>query len=75
MLRNYTAYFIVGVYDGEENRKEAGFVPANSLGEAMNYIEEYYGNELAIVHHLELLDTSLMTMRVEAAKYLLEEIY
>ena len=75
MLRNYTAYFVVEVYDDEETRKEAGFVPANSLGEAMDCIEKYYGNELSIVHHLELLDTSMLTMRVDAAKYLLEEIY
>ena len=75
MLRNYTAYFIVEVNDGGESRKDAGFVPANSFGEAMDSIEKYYGNELSIVHHLELLDTSMLTMRVDAAKYLLEEIY
>ena len=75
MLRNYIAYFVVEVYEDEETRKDAGFVPANSLGEAMDYIEEYYGNELAIVHHLELFDTSMLTMSVDTAEHLLEKIY
>ena len=75
MLRSYTAYFIVEVYDGEQSRKDAGFVPANSFGEAMDYIEEYYGKELVIVHHLEILDISMLTMTVETAEHLLEEIY
>ena len=75
MLRNYTAYFIVEVYDGEQSRKDAGFVPANSFGEAMDCIEKYYGNELVMVHHLEILDISMLTMTVETAEHLLEEIY
>ena len=75
MLRNYTVYFIVELYDGEECRKDAGFVPANTLGEAMGYIEEYYGDELAVVHHLEILDASMLTMSVDTAEHLLEEIY
>ena len=75
MLRNYTAYFVVEVYDGEKSRKDAGFVSANSFGEAMDYIEEYYGEELVMVHHLEILDISMLTMTVEAAEHLLEEIY
>ena len=75
MLRNYTVYFIVELYDDEERNKEAGFVPANTLSEAMGYIEEYYGEDLAVVHHLELLDTSLLTMSVNTAEHLLKEIY
>ena len=75
MLRNYTVYFVVEVHDGEESRKDAGFVPANSFGEAMDYIEDYYGNELSIVHHLELLDTSMLTMSVDTAEHLLDKIY
>jgi hypothetical protein len=75
MLRNYTAYFVVEVYDGEESRKDAGFVSANSLSEAMGYIEEYYGDELGVVHHLELFDTSMLIMSVDTAEHLLEKIY
>lgn len=75
MLRNYTAYFVVEVCDDEDFRKEAGFIPANTFGEAMDYIEEYYGNELSIVHHIELLDISVLTMTPEVAEEFLDKIY
>ena len=67
MLRNYTAYFEVKLwYDGHEVN-EAGFYPANSFGEAVDYLEEFYGDELMAIEHLELLDYSLVTMRPEEA--------
>ena len=74
-MKNYTAYFAVEVYDGEEFRKDAGFLPANTFGEAMDYLEEHYGNELAVVHHIELLDISLLTMTPEVAEEFLDKIY
>lgn len=68
MLRNYCAYFVVEiVFDGKV-KEEAGFYPADTFGEAMHYIEEYFGDELCVVKHLELLDSSMLHMRPEVAK-------
>ena len=74
-MKNYQVYFVVEIYDGEETRSDAGFVPANSFREAVEYIETYYGNELVLFKHLELLDISMLTMRPETADLLLAEIY
>ena len=74
MLRNYTAYFVVEVWDGEESRFDAGFTPANTYGEAMDYIEEYYGEELCAVKNLELLTCSLMVMTPALAEKVVGEI-
>ena len=68
MLRNYCAYFVVETAFDGETKQEAGFYPANTFGEAMDYIEEYFGDELYVVKHLELLDSSLLYMRPEVAK-------
>lgn len=68
MLREYCAYFIVETCFDNEVKEEAGFYPANTFGEAMDYIEEYFGDELCVVKHLELLDSSLLYMRPEVAK-------
>jgi hypothetical protein len=68
MLRNYCAYFVVETAFDGETKMEAGFYPANTFGEAMDYIEEYFGDELCVVKHLELLDSSLLHMRPEVAK-------
>ena len=46
MLREYCAYFIVETCFDNEVKEEAGFYPANTFGEAMDYIEEYFGDEL-----------------------------
>ena len=75
MLREYCAYFIVETCFDNEVKEEAGFYPANTFGEAMDYIEEYFGDELCVVKHLELLDTSLIYMSPELAKQVLAEIY
>jgi hypothetical protein len=74
-MKNYIAYFVVEVYDDEECRKDAGFIPANTFGEPMDYLEEYYGNELSVVHHIELLDISMLTMTPEVAEEFLDKIY
>ncbi len=68
MLRNYCAYFVVETTFDGEIKQEAGFYPAGTFGEAMDYIEEYFGDELCVVKHLELLDSSLLHMRPEVAK-------
>lgn len=74
-MRKYQAYFVVEVWDGHESREDAGFVPADAFHEAMNYIEEYYGDELSIVKHLELLDVGLLVMTPGKAREVLDELY
>lgn len=75
MLRKYTAYFKVELWDGEETRIDAGFCSAGTFHEAMDYIEEYYGDELCVVQHLELLDCPMMVMTVELATQVVDEMY
>ena len=73
-MKKYQAYFIVEVCDGNESREEAGFVPADTFHEAMDYIEEYYCNELSVVKHLELLDVSMLVMTPSKAREVLNEL-
>lgn len=75
MLREYCAYFIVETCFDNEVKEEAGFYPASTFGEAMDYIEEYFGDELCVVKHLELLDSSLLHMRPEVAKEIVDYNY
>ena len=76
MLRKYMAYFIVECngYD-TDTYTDAGFYPADSFSEAMDYIEEFYGSELVVVKHLELLDTSLVAMKPEVAAEVVANIF
>lgn len=74
MLRNYTAYFVVECYSADtKTYEDAGFYPAATLAEAMAYIEEFYGDELVVVKHLELTDTFLVHMNPELAKQVIAE--
>ena len=76
MLRNYTAYFVVECYSSDTGTHEdAGFYPAATFGEAMAHIEEFYGDELVVVKHLELMDISLVHMNPELAKQVVAEIF
>lgn len=75
MVRKYTAYFKVETWDGEASRVDAGFCSADTFHEAMDYIEEYYGDELCVVQHLELLDCSMITMPPELAEKFVNEMY
>ena len=76
MLRKYMAYFVVecNSYDCDAYT-EAGFYPADTFSEAVDYIEEFYGSELAVIKHLELLDTSLVAMKPEVAAEIVANIY
>lgn len=74
-MRKYQAYFIVEIWDGHKSREDAGFVPADTFHEAMDYIEEYYNNELSVVRHLELLDVGLLVMTPAKAREVLDELY
>lgn len=76
MLRKYMAYFVVECNGyNNDNYTDAGFCPAGTLGEAMDYIGEFYGSELVVVKHLELLDTSLVTIKPEVAAEIVENIF
>jgi hypothetical protein len=74
MLRNYTAYFVVEVCCDGQTYEDAGFYPAKSLGEAVDYLEEFYGDELAVIKHLELLDTPMVYMKPEVAAEIVANI-
>lgn len=74
MLRNYTAYFVVKCQGIDtDTYTDAGFYPAATFAEAMTHIEEFYGDELCEVQHLELLDTALIHMNPELAKQAIAE--
>ena len=77
MLRNYTAYFVIEAYNADCTctYEEAGFYPAASFGEAMTHIEEFYGDELVLVKHLELLDTSMVHMEPTVAAEIVNNIF
>ena len=76
MLRNYTAYFVVECQGiGPDTYTDAGFYPAATFSEAMDYIEEFYGDELVLVKHLELLDTSMVYMKPEVAAEIVANIF
>ena len=74
-MKKYQVYFVVETWDDHESREDAGFVPADSLHEAMSYIEDYYGNELSVVKHLELLDGGMLVMTPDKAKEVLDKLY
>ena len=76
MLRKYMAYFVVECngYDND-GYTDAGFYPADTFSEAMDYIEEFYGSELVLIKHLELLDTSLVAMKPEVAAEIVANIF
>ena len=76
MLRQSTAYFVVECsgYDND-TYTDAGFYPAASIGEAVSYLEEFYGSELVVIKHLELLDTSLVVMKSEVAEEIVANLF
>lgn len=74
-MRKYQAYFIVEIWDGAESREDAGFIPADTFHEAVDYIEEYYGKELVLFKHLELLDVGMLVMTPGKAREVLDELY
>ena len=71
MLRKYNAVFEVEVWYDSEPHSECGFYPADTFGEAMDYIEEYFGDELVAVKHLELIQVGMVTMDRETMQNLL----
>ena len=76
MLRKYMAYYVVECNSADtDTYKDAGFYPAESFGEAVDYLEEFYGDELVVIEHLELLDTSMVYMKPEVAAEIVANIF
>ena len=75
MLRNYMAYYVVEVHSEGHSFEDAGFYPAKNFGEAVDYLEEFYGADLAVIKHLELLDTSMVYMKPEVAAEIVANIF
>lgn len=75
MLRNYMAYYVVEACSDGHSFEEAGFYPAKNFSEAVDYLEEFYGDELAVIKHLELLDTSMVYMKPEVAAEIVTNIF
>ena len=75
MLRECMAYFVVEICVDGATHEDAGFYPAKNFGEAVDYLEEFYGSDLVVIKHLELLDTSLVYMKPEVAAEIVAEIF
>ena len=75
MLRKYMAYYVVEVCSDGHTFEDAGFYPAKDFSEAVNYIEKFYGDDLAVIKHLELLDTSMVYMKPEVAAEIVANIF
>ena len=75
MLRNYMAYYVVETYSEGNSYEDAGFYPAKNFGEAADYLEEFYGDELVVIKHLELLDTPIVYMKPEVAAEIVANIF
>lgn len=75
-MKNYTVYFSAELYNTDNGpREESGFYPANSLTEAMEAIEAYYGDDIVSITHLELMDTPMMTMSKDIAESIMESYW
>jgi hypothetical protein len=75
MLRNYMAYYVVEVCSDGNSYEDAGFYPAKNFSEAVDYLEEFYGDDLAVIKHLELLDTPMVYMKPEVAAEIVANIF
>lgn len=75
MLRNYMAYYVVEACSEGHSFEDAGFYPAENFGEAVGYLEKFYGDELVVIKHLELLDTAMVYMKPEVAVEIVANIF
>lgn len=75
MLRKCMAYYVVEVCSEGHTFEDAGFYPARNFSEAVEYIGEFYGDDLAVIKHLELLDTSMVYMKPEVAVEIVANIF
>ena len=51
-------YHIVG-YDGVENYESRGLLYVRNFADAMSQIEDFYGEDLIVVKHIQLFDTPI----------------
>ena len=68
-MKKYVFLFEASIYNGKL-ASECGFIPADTFGEAMGYLEKYYGDTLGKVQ-LECADVGivgLITMDRETAR-------
>lgn len=73
MIRKFNCYFEVDVSGFDDDHLiECGFIPADTWGEAMDTLEEYYGTDLNCVNHLELFDVGIMAMPRDLARKVLK---
>ena len=75
MLRNYMAYYVVECCVDGATHEDAGFYPAKNFGEAVDCLEEFYGDELVVIKHLELLDISMVYMKPEVAAEIVANVF
>lgn len=71
-MKKYVFLFEAEVYINSEFVTECGFIPADTFGEAADYLEEYYGDTLDKLH-LECSDTGLVVMNKETARKIWED--
>jgi hypothetical protein len=69
------AYYVVEACSDGHSSEDAGFYPAKNFSEAVDYLEEFYGDELVAIKHLELLDTSMVYMKPEVAAEIVANIF
>ena len=76
MLRKHMAYYVVECNGSDTGTyKDAGFYPAKNFNEAVTYLEEFYGDELVVIEHLELLDSPMVYMKPEVAAEVVANIF
>jgi hypothetical protein len=68
-MSQYMMYFKAEVYDEDARCKrfEYGFIYAKTMGQAGDWADEYYGNDLISIYFEPLEDGPLFTTEQEAA--------
>lgn len=70
-MKKYSFLFEVDVWFDNNMATECGFISADTFSEAVNLLEEYYGDSLDKLH-LECSNASLITMSRETARKIWE---
>ena len=71
MEKRFNAYFEATVIYDDELHLECGFIPVDSFTEAMQIIEDYFGDQLCAIK-IDWMDGGLITMPKEVAKQIRE---
>lgn len=70
-MKKYTFLFEAEVWFDNNMATECGFISADTFSEAVNLLEEYYGDSLDKLH-LECSEAGLITMDRETARKIWE---